>query len=89
MVDRSALGRQTKDEFTTTKVVNGKAFADIFGLKGLSDVTPDEDTRVHICTIQGLVRRVLYSESAADAPPIDTWTTVAFGIRNGFRRSAR
>src|SRR5262249_23693642 len=32
VVDRSALGRQTKDEFTTTKVVNGKAFADIFGL---------------------------------------------------------
>lgn len=73
VVDRSALGRQTKDEFTTTKVINGKAFADIFGLKGLADVTPDADTRVHICTIQGLVRRVLYSESAEDAPPIDQY----------------
>lgn len=73
VVDRSALGRQTKDEFTTTKVVNGKAFADIFGLKGLADVSPDDDTRVHICTIQGLVRRVLYSESAEDAPPIDQY----------------
>lgn len=73
VVDRSALGRQTKDEFTTTKVVSGKAFADIFGLKGLADVAPDDDTRVHICTIQGLVRRVLYSESAADAPPIDQY----------------
>jgi type I restriction enzyme R subunit len=73
VVDRSALGRQTKDEFTTTKVVNGKAFADIFGLKGLSDVVPDEDTRVHICTIQGLVRRVLYSDNYSDAPPIDQY----------------
>lgn len=73
VVDRSALGRQTKDEFTSTKVVNGKAFADIFGLKGLADIAPDEDTRVHICTIQGLVRRVLYSESAQDAPPIDQY----------------
>jgi type I restriction enzyme, R subunit len=73
VVDRSALGRQTKDEFTTTKVVNGKAFADIFGLKGLGEVAPDEDTKVHICTIQGLVRRVLYSESAGDAPPIDQY----------------
>lgn len=73
VVDRSALGRQTKDEFTTTKVVNGKAFADIFGLKDLADVTPDDDTRVHICTIQGLMRRVLYSESAEDAPPIDQY----------------
>jgi type I restriction enzyme, R subunit len=73
VVDRSALGRQTKDEFTTTKVVNGKAFADIFGLLGLGDVAPHEDTRVHICTIQGLVRRVLYSESGADSPPIDQY----------------
>jgi len=73
VVDRSALGRQTKDEFTTTKVVSGKAFADIFGLKGLSDVVPDEETRVHICTIQGLVKRVLYSEGPADAPPIDQY----------------
>lgn len=76
VVDRSALGRQTKDEFTTTKVVNGKAFADIFGLKGLADVTPDDDTRVHMCTIQGLVRRVLYSESAEDAPPIDQYDLI-------------
>lgn len=73
VVDRSALGRQTKDEFTSTKVVNGKAFADIFGLKGLADVAPDPDTRVHICTIQGLVRRILYAESASDAPAIDQY----------------
>lgn len=73
VVDRSALGEQTEREFTTTKVVSGKAFADIFGLKGLADVTPDDDTRIHICTIQGLVRRVLYSESANDAPAIDQY----------------
>lgn len=73
VVDRSALGEQTEREFTTTKVVSGKAFADIFGLKGLTDVTPDDDTRIHICTIQGLVRRVLYSESAEDAPAIDQY----------------
>jgi type I restriction enzyme, R subunit len=73
VVDRSALGEQTEREFTTTKVVSGKAFADIFGLKGLADVTPDEDTRIHICTIQGLVRRVLYSESGEDAPAVDQY----------------
>lgn len=73
IVDRSALGEQTEREFSTTKVVNGKAFADIFGLKGLDNVRPDEDTRIHICTIQGLVRRVLYAESAQDAPPVDQY----------------
>lgn len=73
VVDRSALGNQTKDEFTTTKVVGPRAFADIFGLKGLEDVNPDLDTRVQICTIQGLVKRVLYAADPADVPPIDQY----------------
>lgn len=73
VVDRSALGNQTKDEFTTTKVVGVRAFADIFGLKGLEDINPDLETRVHICTIQGLVKRVLYASDPADVPPIDQY----------------
>ncbi len=36
VVDRSALGDQAAGEFTTTKIVSGKAFADIFGLKKLA-----------------------------------------------------
>jgi len=73
VVDRSALGDQTEKEFTTTKVVSGKGFAEIFGLKGLSDVTPDPETRVHIVTIQGLVRRVLFADTPAEAPPVDQY----------------
>src|SRR5208282_4728707 len=71
VVDRSALGEQTEKEFTTTKIVSGKGFAEIFGLKGLTDVTPNPETRVHICTIQGLVRRVLFADNPADVPPVD------------------
>ena len=51
VVDRSALGSQAAGEFRTTKVVTAKAFGDIFGLQGLEDVTPESETRVHICTI--------------------------------------
>jgi type I restriction enzyme R subunit len=73
VVDRSALGNQTEAEFTTTKVVSGKEFASIYGLKGLADVAPDRETQVHICTIQGLVKRVLYSTDPAEVPPIDQY----------------
>jgi type I restriction enzyme R subunit len=76
IVDRSALGEQTESEFTTTKVVNGKAFADIFDLKGLNDVVPDDETRIHICTIQGLVRRVLYAVDDAEAPTVDQYDLI-------------
>lgn len=73
VVDRSALGHQTHDEFSSTRVVTGKTFAQIFGLKGLEDTAPASDTRVHICTIQGLVKRVLYPATPEDAPPIDQY----------------
>lgn len=73
IVDRSALGDQAAGEFSTTKVISGKTFADIFGLRSLGDVTPDPETRVHICTIQGLVQRVLYQDDPADVPPIDQY----------------
>ena len=53
-------GTQAAGEFATTRIVSAKTFADIFGLKGLDTVKPDPETKVHICTIQGLVKRVLY-----------------------------
>jgi type I restriction enzyme R subunit len=73
VVDRSALGHQTEGEFSTTKVVSGKTFAEIFGLKGIDDQTPEAATKVHICTIQGLVKRVLCAADASEAPPVDQY----------------
>jgi len=77
VVDRNALGQQAEAEFRSTKVVSVKTFADIFGLKGLGDVAPESETRVHICTIQGLVKRVLFAEDNAEAPPIDLCNAIA------------
>jgi type I restriction enzyme, R subunit len=73
VVDRSALGDQAEAEFRLTKVVSVRTFADIFGLKGLGDISPDSETKVHICTIQGLVKRVLFTENDSEAPPIDQY----------------
>jgi len=73
VVDRGALGEQAAGEFKTTKVVNVRTFADTFGLKELKDVTPDAETKVHICTIQGLVKRVLFAMELGDVPPVDQY----------------
>ena len=74
VVDRNALGNQAAGEFETTRIVSAKTFADIFGLKGLKDIKPDLETKVHICTIQGLVKRVLYTEDRRPkCRPIDQY----------------
>lgn len=73
VVDRNALGSQASGEFKSTKVVGPKAFGDIFDLKDTAATTPDPETRVHVCTIQGLVRRVLYNAEPSEVPPIDQY----------------
>lgn len=73
IVDRNALGTQAAGEFSTTRIVSAKTFADIFGLKGLDSIVPDSETKVHICTIQGLVKRVLFAKEPADVPPVDQY----------------
>lgn len=65
LVDRSALGEQTVDAFDTTQLINQQSFADIFNIKGMDDVAPDTKTRVQVATVQGMVQRILYS----DTPP--------------------
>lgn len=76
VVDRSALGRQTAAEFETTKVVSVRTFADTFGIKKLADVNPDSETKVHICTIQGLLKRVMFAVNPADVPPVDQYDLI-------------
>ncbi|HTV91327.1 MAG TPA: type I restriction-modification system endonuclease [Verrucomicrobiae bacterium] len=73
VVDRRSLGEQAQGEFKTTRVIPARTFADIFGIKELNDVKPDPDTKIHVSTIQGLVKRVLFAEKPEDVPPVDQY----------------
>ena len=73
VVDRTALGEQAGGEFRTTRVVGANTFAETFGLKGLDQAAPDEATKVHICTVQSLVKRVLFAQVPEDVPPVDQY----------------
>ncbi|MGG1417538.1 type I restriction-modification system endonuclease [Bacillus subtilis] len=62
LVDRNSLGTQTEDALKDTKI-EGYSFSDIYDVKSLEDMTPDVETKVHIATVQGMVRRLFYSDS--------------------------
>ena len=72
VVDRNALGEQAQQAFETTKMVGASTFADIFGLKGLEDREIDRDVKVHVCTVQSLVNRIL-ARSPEERPPVDQY----------------
>ncbi|MEH2111310.1 type I restriction-modification system endonuclease [Nostoc sp.] len=70
LVDRTALGEQTSNAFKDSRMENLQSFADIFEIKDLKDIELDRDTKVHIATVQGMVKRVLYpSDSASVITP--------------------
>ncbi|MHC5931905.1 type I restriction-modification system endonuclease, partial [Nostoc sp.] len=70
LVDRTALGEQTSNAFKDSRMENLQSFADIFEIKDLKDTELDRDTKVHITTVQGMVKRVLYpSDSASVITP--------------------
>ncbi len=60
LVDRTALGNQAHDAFCETRMESLQSFADIFEVKNLKDLVIDRDTKVHIATVQALVKRLLY-----------------------------
>ncbi|MCT8137889.1 type I restriction-modification system endonuclease [Anaerobacillus sp. CMMVII] len=62
LVDRSSLGKQTEDSLKDTKI-EGLSFDSIYDVKSLDDMTPEVETKVHIATVQGMVRRLFYSEN--------------------------
>lgn len=72
VVDRSALGEQAEGAFKSAVVDQSKKFAEIFQLQGLDDGALETSTRLHVATIQSLVRRVL----SDDPPPVDTYDCI-------------
>ncbi|GGP11231.1 type I restriction-modification system deoxyribonuclease [Oceanobacillus neutriphilus] len=69
LVDRSSLGQQTENALKDTKVEE-LAFSDIYDVKTLEDMSPEEATKVHIATVQGMVRRLFYSTEANNMPSV-------------------
>ncbi len=63
LVDRTALGDQTMDTFKEVKLEDLKTLNQLYDIKGLDEKEFERDTRVHIATVQSLVKRILYNET--------------------------
>jgi type I restriction enzyme, R subunit len=76
LVDRSALGEQAANAFKDTRMESLQTFADVFGIKELDDQRPDSDTAVHVATVQGLVKRVLYPSEGVTPLSVDAYDCI-------------
>ncbi len=76
LVDRSSLGEQAANSFKDTRMENLITFADAFGIKELDEAIAESATGVHLATIQGMVKRVLYPSEKSTPPPIDEYDCI-------------
>lgn len=76
LVDRTALGEQAEGAFRDTRIVQMQPFADIFEVKSIGDTVPDASTKVHIATVQAMVKRTLFAAEGAAPPPVDQYDCV-------------
>jgi type I restriction enzyme R subunit len=81
LVDRSALGVQATDSFCEVRLKNLETFADTFDVLGMKQnkptkPTPEDDTKVHVATVQGLVQRILYPSDTDDKPGVGQYDCI-------------
>ena len=62
LVDRTDLGEQAEDVFNEVKLEDLKTLNDIYDIKTLEDAVFEDETKVHIATVQGMVKRLLYND---------------------------
>lgn len=63
LVDRTTLGEQAADVFREVKIEELMTLDSIYNIKGLDEKEIDKETKIHIATVQSLVKRILYPES--------------------------
>ncbi len=76
LVDRSSLGDQAAGAFNDVRLEDLKTFAEIYGVKGLEDIEVDDDTKLHIRTVQGMVQSLLYTSPDKEPPSVDTYDCI-------------
>lgn len=69
LVDRISLAEQTKDAFCNVKVDN-KELDKIYNVKGVHEGSIESETRVHITTIQSMIKKVLFNHGQTEVPSV-------------------
>lgn len=63
LVDRTALGEQAQDVFKEVKIEELMTLDEIYDIKNLGEKEIEKETKIHVVTVQSMVKRILYNES--------------------------
>lgn len=75
LVDRNALGRQTLDAMSTTDTAGFLKFDQVFPVADLAKKFPEATDRVHVATVQAMIRRV-FDDPGPERPTPGTYDLI-------------
>lgn len=76
LVDRNALGEQAADAFKETRLEDLHTFDQIFDLQEIDKIKPEETTKVHISTVQGVMQRIMFNAKDSEIPTVDQYDCI-------------
>jgi type I restriction enzyme R subunit len=76
LVDRKALAEQAEGAFKESKMENFHTFTEIYSLQSLYDQKPEDETKVHIATVQGMLKRIFYPDQPEEIPSVDQYDCI-------------
>lgn len=65
LVDRNALGEQAADVFKEVRIEELMTLDEIYNIKCLDEKDIDKETKIHISTVQSLIKHIVYNEEDA------------------------
>ncbi len=78
LVDRSSLGDQATESFQETRLEQNQTLTQIYDIKEMAERLPEAETRVHVATVQAMVKRLFEDNDAENAVilPVDQYDCI-------------
>lgn len=76
LVDRTSLGTQALDTFKEVKIEDLKTLNQIYNINGLDEKLIDKETKIHIATVQAMVKRIMYNEDETNVPSVGDYDCI-------------
>jgi type I restriction enzyme, R subunit len=76
LVDRTSLGDQALDTFKEVKIEDLKTLNQIYNINGLDEKLIDKETKIHVATVQALVKRIIYNEDETNVPSVGDYDCI-------------
>ncbi|MEG2868928.1 MAG: type I restriction-modification system endonuclease [Terrisporobacter sp.] len=76
LVDRTSLGNQASETFEEVKIEQLQTLNQIYNINKLGEKTIDKETKVHVATVQSMVKRIMYSDDQSQIPGVGDYDAI-------------